>query len=146
MTLALAPVQAIYQPLQGLWQSISLWIRRPDGSHAFTAAHLAKAYKIAYSDLAHFSENPSLCQLLNQTFGLNDMDINDYAKRISESSRGIWNMEAMLMKFSQRPDYYNRLVIFLSQMMGDGCLEAYSVVDNKLKYDWTKDKRFSIFA
>ena len=146
MTLALAPVQVIYQPLQGLWQSISLWIRRPDGSHAFTAANLAKAYKIAYKDLAHFSENPSLCQLLNQTFGLNDMDINDYAKRISESSRGIWNMEAMLMKFSQRPDYYNRLVIFLSQMMGDGCLEAYSVVDNKLKYDWTKDKRFSIFA
>lgn len=146
MTLALAPVQALYQPLQGLWQSISLFIRKPDGSHAFTAANLAKAYKMAYSDIAHFSENPSLCQLLNQYFRLNDMDINDYANRISEGKRGIWNMNSLMMKFSQRPDYYNRLVIFLSQMMGDGCLDAYSVVDGELKYDWKKDKRFELFA
>ena len=146
MTLAMAPVQLFYQPLQGLWQSISLYIRKPDGSHAFTISNLAKAYKIAYSDLAHFSENPSFCQLINQTFGLNDMDINDYNNRISESKRGMWNMESLMMKFSQRPDYYNRLVIFLSQMMGDGCLDAYSIEDGQLKYDWKKDKRFNLFA
>ena len=31
-------------------------------------------------------------------------------------------------------------------MRGDGCFEAHSVVDGKLVYDWTKDKRFSLFA
>ena len=145
-TLAFAPVQLFYQPLQGLWQSISLFIRKPDGSHAFTLSNLTKAYKLAYSDLGHFSENPSFCQLINQTFGLNDMDINDYNNRISESKRGIWNFEQLMMKFSQRPDYYNRLVIFLSQMMGDGCIDAYSVENGQLKYDWKKDKRFNLFA
>ena len=31
-------------------------------------------------------------------------------------------------------------------MRGDGCFEAHSIVDGKLVYDWTKDKRFDIFA
>ena len=36
MTLAFAPVQMFYQPLQGLWQDISLMIRKPDGKDSFT--------------------------------------------------------------------------------------------------------------
>jgi hypothetical protein len=31
-------------------------------------------------------------------------------------------------------------------MHKDGSLEAHSMVDGKLVYDWTKDKRFNIFA
>jgi hypothetical protein len=31
-------------------------------------------------------------------------------------------------------------------MHKDGSLEAHKVVDGKLVYDWTKDKRFDIFA
>jgi hypothetical protein len=31
-------------------------------------------------------------------------------------------------------------------MRGDGCFEAHSVVDGKLVYDWTEDKRFDLFA
>lgn len=30
--------------------------------------------------------------------------------------------------------------------MGDGCLEAHKIVDNKLVYDWKLDKRFAKFA
>jgi hypothetical protein len=31
-------------------------------------------------------------------------------------------------------------------MRHDGCWEAHSIVNGKLVYDWTKDKRFSVFA
>jgi len=31
-------------------------------------------------------------------------------------------------------------------MMGDGCIDAYSVENGQLKYDWKKDKRFNLFA
>jgi len=50
------------------------------------------------------------------------------------------------MKFSSRPDYYNRLTIFGAQMRADGCWEAHSIKDGKLIYDWRKDKRFELFA
>jgi hypothetical protein len=51
-----------------------------------------------------------------------------------------------MFRFASRPDYYNRMTIFGAQMRGDGCFEAHSIVDGHLVYDWTKDKRFDIFA
>lgn len=146
LTLAFSPVQALYQPLQGLWQDISLMIRQPDGSDAFTFSHFKKAISIVGQDLFHYSDKPTLCSLLNELYAINDMDMNTYAERISKAKKGIWNFENFMYKFASRPDYYNRMSIFLSQMMGDGCLEAHSLVDGKLVYNWEQDTRFSEFA
>ena len=146
LTLAFAPVQALYQPLQGLWTDISLMIRKPDGKDSFTFSHFTKALKTVYSDLSHFSDEPTLCSALNELYGINDMDMNTYTERISTAKKGVWNFENFLFKFASRPDYYNRMTIFLSQMMGDGCLDAHSIKDGELVYDWKKDKRFEAFA
>ena len=147
MTLSFTPVQMLYQPLQGLWQDISLMIRKPDGKNSFTFQHFRTAIKLLFTDLIDVSGKPTLCSLINELYALNDMDINKYVENISKSKKGlIYNWGGMAFKFASRPDYYNRLAIFLCQMQGDGCLEAHSVVNGKLKYDWTKDKRFSKFA
>lgn len=145
-TLAFAPVQALYQPLQGLWTDISLMIRKPDGKDSFTFSHFKKALKIVYGDLGHFSDSPTLCSSLNEVYGINDMDMNTYTDRISHAKKGIWNFDNFMFKFASRPDYYNRMSIFLSQMMGDGCLEAHTMKNGKLQYDWKEDKRFEAFA
>lgn len=146
LTLAFAPVQAIYQPLQGLWQDISLMIRKPDGKNSFTFNHFKNAFKIVARDLTHFSDKPTLCSLLNELYAINDMDMNVYAERISKAKKGIWNLENLMMKFASRPDYYNRMSIFLSQMQGDGCLDAHTLENGELKYDWKNDKRFDVYA
>lgn len=146
-TLALAPVQMFYQPLQGLWNDISLIIRKPDQKESFTFQHFIQAIKLVCGDLIHFSDKPTLCSALNELYGINDMDMNTYIDRISSAKKGIWNMSNFLFKFASRPDFYNRMVIFTCQMMGDGCLEAHHLdSDGRLIYDWTKDKRFSKFA
>lgn len=147
MTLAFAPVQMFYQPLQGLWQDISLMIRKPDGKDSFTFQHFVKATKLVYGDLFHTSNKPTLCQLINETYGINDMDMNSYVDRISSAKKGIWNFDNLLFKFASRPDFYNRMTIFTSQMMGDQCLEAHSVdSEGRLIYNWELDGRFSAFA
>lgn len=146
-TLAMAPVQMFYQPLQGLWNDISLMIRKPDGKDSFTFKHFMAAIKLVFGDLTHFSDKPTLCSALNELYGINDMDMNTYVDRISTAKKGVWNMSNFLFKFASRPDFYNRMTIFTSQMMGDGCLEAHRIDSNgNLVYDWTKDKRFSEFA
>ena len=146
-TLAFAPVQALYQPLQGLWTDISLMIRKPDGKDSFTFRNFKNALKLVYSDLSHFSNKPTLCSALNELYGINDMDMNTYTERISSAKKGIWNFENFMFKFASRPDYYNRMTIFTAQMMADGCLDAHSIDENgKLVYDWKKDKRFEAFA
>ena len=146
-TLAFSPVQALYQPLQGLWTDISLMIRKPDGTNAFTREHFLKSLKMVYSDLSHYSDSHTLCSALNELFGINDMDMNSYIDRISTAKKGVWNADNLMFKFASRPDYYNRMTIFLAQMMGDGCLDAVSInSEGQLEYDWTKDARFSKFA
>ena len=147
LTLAFAPVQALYQPLQGLWTDISLMIRKPDGKNSFTFNHFSKALKLVYSDLSHFSDTPTICSALNELYGINDMDINTYVDRISTAKKGFWNFENLMFKFASRPDYYNRMTIFTAQMMGDGCLDAHHINEKgELVYDWKKDKRFEAFA
>ena len=147
LTLAFAPVQALYQPLQGLWTDISLMIRKPDGKESFTFNNFTKALKLVYSDLSHFSDTPTICSALNELYGINDMDMNTYVDRISSGRKGIWNLENWMFKFASRPDFYNRMTIFTAQMMGDGCLEAHKINEKgELVYDWKKDKRFEAFA
>lgn len=146
-TLAFSPVQALYQPLQGLWTDISLMIRKPDGKDSFTFSHFTKALRLVYSDLSHYSDKPTICSALNELYGINDMDMNTYVERISQAKKGIWNFDNFMFKFASRPDYYNRMTIFTSQMMGDGCLDAHSINDKgELVYDWKQDKRFDAFA
>jgi hypothetical protein len=55
ITLAFAPVQMFYQPLQGLWVDISLSLRNPEGREAFTFNHFKAAWAILASDLFNFS-------------------------------------------------------------------------------------------
>ena len=146
-TLAFAPVQMFYQPLQGLWQDISLMIRKPDGKQSFTFQNFTKATKLVYGDLFNISGKPTICSALNELYGINDMDMNTYVDRISSAKKGLWNFENMMFKFASRPDFYNRMTIFTSQMMGDGCLDAHRInEDGELVYDWKLDKRFDAFA
>lgn len=112
-------------------------IRKPDGKDSFTFSHFMKALKLVYSDLSHYSNKPTICSALNELYGINDMDMNTYVERISQAKKGIWNFDNFMFKFASRPDYYNRMTIFTSQMMGDGCLDAHSINDKgELVYDW----------
>lgn len=147
LTLAVAPVQALYQSLQGFWTDISLMIRKPDGKDSFTFQNFRKAVGMVYKDLSHFSDRPTLCSAFNQLYAINDMDMNTYIDRISTGRKGFWNFDNFLFKFASRPDYYNRMSIFVAQMIGDGCLDAHHLdKDGRLVYDWKKDKRFEAFA
>lgn len=97
--------------------------------------------------MVHFSEKPTVVSALNELNGINDMDMNVYNERISEAKSGIWNFVNFMYKFAVRPDYYNRMTIFVAQMLGDGSWEAHHIGDKgELVYDWKKDKRFEAFA
>ena len=74
MSLAFSPVQFTYQMVEHLWKSLSLIIRKPDGTDAFSARNMFTSLKHVYKQLGHFSDDPSELQLLNETYGINDMD------------------------------------------------------------------------
>lgn len=137
-----------YQFLDGIWKDCQLYFRNaPEEGTPFTKEGLLNGWKLAMSDLAHFGNTFTMGELLNQQYGFNDMDANSYIDRIKTDNTGLlyhfWNVG---FRFASRPDYYNRMTIFYAQMQKDGSLDAHKMVDGKLVYDWTKDKRFDVFA
>ena len=137
-----------YQFLDGIWKDCQLYFRNaPEEGTPFTKEGLLNGWKLAMSDLAHFGNTFTMGELLNQQYGFNDMDANSYIEKIKTDNTGLlyhfWNVG---FRFASRPDYYNRMTIFYAQMHKDGSLDAHKMVDGKLVYDWTKDKRFDAFA
>lgn len=146
MALAFSPVQGMYQTIQGLWQDISLILRKPDGTNAFTWSNMWSAAKEVYSDMRHFSDTPTKCQLINEWLGVNDMDMNIYADRMRTDQHNKYNFVNFAFKFASRPDYYNRMTIIVAKMKEDGIWDALDVKDGQLVYDFKKDKRFLAYA
>lgn len=144
--LGFSPVSGLYQLLDGFWKDISLVIRKPDGTNAFTFKNFRAAFKYVYADMFHYSEEPTKCQLINEKFGINDMDMNSYIDKIKSDNSGLCNFTNLAFRFTSRPDFYNRMMIFTSSMLEDGTWDAYDVKDHKLVYNFKKDKRFSELA
>ena len=143
MALAFAPVQASGQTLNGLFTFLKLnWT---SDRKIFSKDHLVSSFKEVGSDITHFGTTPTKCEAINRVYGINDMDMNTYAQNLSTNKHGIFHFfDRYAYKMSSRPDYYNRMTIFLSQMKADGCYEAHSLdKDGTLKYDCKKDKRYA---
>ena len=137
-----------YQFLDGIWKDCQIYFRNnPDENTPFTKEGLMFGWKMAMKDLKHFGNSFTMGELLNQQYGFNDMDANSYIDRIKTDNTGIlyhfWNVG---FRFASRPDYYNRMTLFYAQMYKDGSFNAHKLVNGKLVYDWTKDKRFEAFA
>ena len=143
MSLAFSPLQFTYQMVEHLWKSLGLIIRKPDGTDAFTAKNMFKSLKHVYRQLTHFSDEPSELQLLNETYGINDMDSQQFAQRLSSNQGFLAHFEDWAFRMASRADFYSRMSIFEAQMRKDGSLEAHEKKDGRLVYDYKKDKRYA---
>lgn len=146
MALAFSPIQWVGQRIQGIFNDISLIIRKPDGTNAFTFKNMFDAYKEVNKDLFHYSDKPTKCQLINELYGINDMDMNTYAEKLRTDKHGLFNLNELAFKFVSRPDFYNRMTIIVAQMKAQGVWDALEVHNGKLVYNYKKDKRFSVYA
>ena len=147
LALAFNPKQ-LYQIIDGLWKDIRLIVQNAhrEGDVNMSFKNFKDSFFWIIQDVAKFNGELSIGEALNQLYGINDMDINQLPSRYAKDTYGTDRLQKAMFRFASRPDYYNRMTIFGAQMRGDGCFEAHSIVDGHLVYDWTKDKRFDIFA
>lgn len=149
MALAFSPTQFSYQSIEGIWKACKLIITKPDGTETFTAKNMYDAAKTVYNELFHYSDMPSVATAINAQYGINDMDNASFAENNTSNKHGIFNFfTKFAYRFSSRPDFYNRMTIFVAQMKADGSWQAHSI-DKKtgeLIYEYEKDERFKAFA
>lgn len=148
LMLGFSPVQYGYQLVQGLWTDIRLMIQgRGEEDTPFTFENFKFAFGQVYKDMFKLGGKPTKCSLLNEYFGMNDMDMNTYADKIKSDRYGIFNISNIAFHCTSRPDFFNRMSIFVAQMKQDGVWDAYTVDSkNRLKYNWKNDKRFDVYA
>lgn len=59
---------------------------------------------------------------------------------------GITNVGNIMYWTLKKPDFLNRMVLFMAKLKHDGSEKAYSIVDDRLVYNWRLDKRFNLLV
>lgn len=108
---------------------------------------IAKAYGKLVTIDRKASAEFNLIDKLNLFYGMANMDMNSISKKVQSDRRGLMRgLGRYMFSFNTIPDYYNRLALMLAKMIKDGSYEAhYLTEDDKIKYDPTKDKRYSYY-
>lgn len=145
LTLGFSPKSGLFQMIEGVWKNVSRAGFKPLGENQFGKEELMKAARWVLGDTPDHFKVVSMGELLNERYRINDMDINSYAKRLKEGQYPL-TLAGKAMWMTSAPDYFNRMSIFIAQMIKDGCFDAYEKDGMRLKYNWKKDKRFNLFS
>lgn len=106
---------------------------------------ITKAYTEVTSKIFTNALSIDKLSLLNRQFKISyDAAIPEEA--LKSDRGGFFNADNYLYSQLRRPDYLNRMVVFVAKMVEDGNDQAITVKDGQLLYDWRKDKRFAVLA
>lgn len=108
---------------------------------------LAKAYGIVVKNSFTNVRSINLLSKLNIKYRISNVDVARIQEVLATGRAGIDNWENWAYATMRRPDYLNRMTLFVAKMIHDGVWDAISIDKyGEIQYDWKKDKRFSIYA
>ncbi len=110
----------------------------------FNAEDMTKAYTKLITIDNKFSDEFNMIDRLNHMYRMANMDISTMPKKVQEDRWGVAKgLGRYMFMTSTLGDYYNRMAILLAKMIHEGSYEAHYMEGKHLRYDVTKDKRFS---
>lgn len=118
-------------------------------SHHMTnisAKNLSKAYAYVVKEGSMDAMKTTLLSKLCVRYRLSNTDTARITERLKSNRQGLANWDNALYSSLRAPDFLNRMSLFIAKAMEDGVLDAWTVVDGELKYNWRKDKRFSLLT
>ena len=137
---------AIRDVTEGLLQNITRSVIKFQTN--INSKDLAQAYTIVMKD-GTFSNVRSMNILnqLNIKYRISNVDIARIQEVLSTGRAGLNNAENWAYATMRRPDFLNRMTLFVARLIHDGVWKALSIDENgDLKYDWELDERFSYYA
>ena len=108
--------------------------------------NLSKAYAYVVKESSADAMKTTLLGKLCVRYRLSNTDTARITERLKSNRQGLANWDNALYTSLRAPDYLNRMSLFIAKAMQDGVLDAWEVVDGELKYNWRKDKRFSLLT
>lgn len=152
VTLGFGFINVPREVLMGFFTNISRAMFGAYGKETFTAAEYMHALGIMCADVPRFIHNVTKIELLNEHFRMANMSITEIPEQATSNKTGVWATFSRFMSWSlTAPDYWNRMSMFIAQMLHDGVWDAYTLEKDKdgvqrLVYDMKKDKRFDLLV
>lgn len=110
------------------------------------ATNMSKAYIYVVRNGSMDAMKTTLLSKLCVRYRLSNTDTARIAERLKTNRQGLANWDNIAYSTLRSPDFLNRMTLFIARAMQDGVLDAWSVENGELKYNWKKDKRFSVYA
>ena len=110
------------------------------------ASNMSKAYAYVVKNGSMDAMKITLLSKLCVRYRLSNTDTARIAERLKTNRQGLSNWDNIAYSTLRSPDFLNRMTLFIARAMQDGVLDAWTVDNGELKYNWKKDKRFSIYA
>ena len=108
---------------------------------------LSKAYGIVVKDSFTNVRSINLLSKLNIKYRISNVDVARIQEVLATGRAGLDNWENWAYATMRRPDYLNRMTLFVAKMIHDGVWDAMDIDEyGEIQYNWRKDKRFSIYA
>lgn len=104
------------------------------------------AYQFVLRQGVHSAMSIDLLDKLNSKYLISNINIEQQQEGYKTNRGGITNAGNWAYATLRRPDFLNRMVLFMGKLKHDGSHKAYSIVDGKLVYNWRMDERFKLLA
>lgn len=111
-----------------------------------SAKNLSNAYTYVFRNGSMDAMKMTLLSKLCVRYRLSNTDTARIVERLKTGRQGLANWDNIAYSTLRAPDFLNRMSLFIAKAMQDGVLDAWSVKDGELIYDWRKDKRFSLLT
>ena len=107
--------------IMGFFQNIKSAALKSYGKESFTMKDYMKAFGILSGDVPGFITNVTKIELLNEFYRMSNMTITEIPQQVTTNKTGVFAMFNRFMSWSlTAPDYFNRMSIFVAQMLHDG--------------------------
>lgn len=115
-------------------------------SNRFGLKEATIAYNMIWKDSVKQLSTITMGEYLNFQYGIANMSPQEMVERQNFGKGNMFRFNERLFWTARAPDYLHRMTILYAYMIKHGCLDAHKVVGDHVEYDWTKDKRFSLYA
>lgn len=139
----LNPIAAVRDTISGFRSNLirSLTKFRTD----IDASDVLWAYQYVLRKASMSAMTIDLLDKLNAKYLISNINVEQQQEGYKTNTEGLttgnWAYATL-----RKPDFLNRMVLFMAKLKHDGSNEAYYVEDGQLKYNWRLDKRFKLLA
>lgn len=142
--IAASPIAAIRDTFGGFLSNVvrSMTKYRTD----IDAKDVMWAYQFVLRQGVHSAMTIDLLDKLNSKYLISNINIEQQQEGYKTNRGGITNAGNWAYATLRKPDFLNRMVLFMGKLKHDNSHRAYSIVDGKLVYNWRMDGRFDLLA